>query len=151
MTHSLRSLKQRDDVVALVVASNTERTFIGGRTSGDVSARLSPSSARSFMTGLFELCEEVRNFPVPTIARIHSWCLGVGLEFVAACDIRVASSEARFAMRLARAERGYISSAAVFTQRLPYCSEIEPVRQSRAASQLRWSDGHITLLNSVIP
>ena len=45
-----------------------------------------------------DLCEAVRAFPAPVIARMPGWCLGGGLEFAAACDIRVAAADAKFAM-----------------------------------------------------
>jgi enoyl-CoA hydratase/carnithine racemase len=40
----------------------------------------------------------VRSIPVPTIARIPGYCLGGGLEFAAACDIRLGSNQAQFGM-----------------------------------------------------
>jgi enoyl-CoA hydratase/carnithine racemase len=40
----------------------------------------------------------VRQFPVPVIARIPGWCLGGGLEFAAACDLRVATASSKFGM-----------------------------------------------------
>src|SRR4029077_15673757 len=45
-----------------------------------------------------DLCEAVRTFPAPVIARIPGWCLGGGLEFAAACDFRIAAHDAKFAM-----------------------------------------------------
>lgn len=36
---------------------------------------------------------------LPIIAAIDGWCIGAGIEMAAACDIRIASSRARFALR----------------------------------------------------
>jgi enoyl-CoA hydratase len=47
---------------------------------------------------LRDLCEAVRAFPGPTIARMPGWCLGGGLEVAAACDFRVAAHDAKFGM-----------------------------------------------------
>lgn len=94
---AIRSLYDREEIVALVITGAAERTFIGGADIKEMSA-LDPASGRKFIRSLYELCEAIRDFPAPTIARIHSWCLGVGVEFVAACDIRIASEDARFAM-----------------------------------------------------
>jgi enoyl-CoA hydratase len=33
------------------------------------------------------------------IAAVHGWCIGAGIEMIAACDIRLSSAEARFALR----------------------------------------------------
>lgn len=36
---------------------------------------------------------------LPFIAAIDGWCIGAGIEMAAACDLRIASSRARFALR----------------------------------------------------
>ena len=48
--------------------------------------------------GLRDLCEAVRAFPAPVIARMPGWCLGGGLEVAAAGDVRIAAHDARFGM-----------------------------------------------------
>jgi enoyl-CoA hydratase/carnithine racemase len=61
-------------------------------------AKLDQAGGERFITSLRDLCEAVRSFPQPVIARIPGWCLGGGLEFAICCDFRVASDAARFAM-----------------------------------------------------
>lgn len=36
---------------------------------------------------------------LPVIAAIDGWCIGAGIEMIAACDLRIASRRARFALR----------------------------------------------------
>jgi len=36
---------------------------------------------------------------LPVIAAVDGWCIGAGIEMIAACDIRIASKSARFALR----------------------------------------------------
>ena len=36
---------------------------------------------------------------LPVVAAIDGWCIGAGIELIAACDIRVASGNAQFALR----------------------------------------------------
>ena len=61
--------------------------MIGGADIKEM-ATLDQASAEKFITGLRDLCEAVRAFPAPVIARMPGWCLGGGLEFAAACDFR---------------------------------------------------------------
>jgi enoyl-CoA hydratase len=44
----------------------------------------------------------VADCPKPVVAAIHGWCIGGGVDLVAACDIRVASADARFSVRETR-------------------------------------------------
>ncbi|MDZ7727609.1 MAG: enoyl-CoA hydratase/isomerase family protein [Dehalococcoidia bacterium] len=59
---------------------------------------------------------ELLNLPVPTIARMHGFCFGAGLELPLCCDARVAEEGATFA--LPEVTLGYIPSAGG-TQTLP--------------------------------
>lgn len=97
MTATLRTLARDESLRALVLRGTGERAFIGGANIHEL-ARLDPDSAVAFIRCLSDLCEAVREFPVPTIARMAGWCMGGGLEFAAACDLRIGSSDARFSM-----------------------------------------------------
>jgi enoyl-CoA hydratase len=81
----------------LVIAGESEKSMIGGADIKEM-AKLDQASAEKFITGLRDLCEAVRAFPAPVIARMPGWCLGGGLEFAAACDFRVAAHDAKFGM-----------------------------------------------------
>ncbi|GAC1329673.1 MAG: enoyl-CoA hydratase [Beijerinckiaceae bacterium] len=87
----------RDDLRVVVLRGAGERAFIGGADILEM-AELDPQSARAFITLLHRVCRAVRDLPVPVIARIEGYALGAGLEIAAACDLRVASSDAIFGM-----------------------------------------------------
>lgn len=42
--------------------------------------------------------EGVAGLDIPVIAAVHGWCVGAGLELVAACDLRLCSQDARFSL-----------------------------------------------------
>ena len=85
------------DIRVLVIAGQSEKSMIGGADIKEM-AKLDQASAEKFITGLRDLCEAVRAFPAPVIARMPGWCLGGGLEVAAACDFRVAAHDAKFGM-----------------------------------------------------
>ncbi|MDR0479380.1 MAG: enoyl-CoA hydratase/isomerase family protein [Burkholderiaceae bacterium] len=97
LTAGLNELARDASVRALILTGSGERAFVGGADIREM-VRLNPASARTFIGRLRDLCEAVRRFPAPVIARIRGWCLGGGLELAAACDLRIASADARFAM-----------------------------------------------------
>jgi enoyl-CoA hydratase/carnithine racemase len=93
----LNQLAADKSLRVLVMRGSGEKSFIGGADIKEM-ATLDQASAETFITGLRDLCEAVRRFPVPVIARLKGWCLGGGLEVAAACDLRIASQDAQFAM-----------------------------------------------------
>jgi enoyl-CoA hydratase len=93
----LEVLATERQIRVLVISGQSEKSMIGGADIKEM-AKLDQASAEKFITGLRDLCEAVRAFPGPVIARMPGWCLGGGLEFAAACDFRVAAHDARFGM-----------------------------------------------------
>jgi enoyl-CoA hydratase len=82
---------------AVVLRGAGIKAFIGGADIGEM-AGLDATSARAFITLVHRSCDVFRRLPVPAIACIQGWVLGAGLEIAAACDLRIASSDARFGM-----------------------------------------------------
>jgi enoyl-CoA hydratase/carnithine racemase len=37
--------------------------------------------------------------PAPVIAAVHNWCIGGGVDLISACDLRLATADARFSVR----------------------------------------------------
>jgi enoyl-CoA hydratase/carnithine racemase len=93
----LTSLATDRDIRAVILAGQSEKSMIGGADIREM-AKLDQKSAEAFITRLRDLCEAVRAFPAPVIARLPGWCLGGGLEVAAACDFRIAADDARFGM-----------------------------------------------------
>jgi enoyl-CoA hydratase len=97
LCEGLKTLAADEQIRVLVIAGQSEKSMIGGADIKEM-ARLDQASAEKFITGLRDLCEAVRTFPSPVIARMPGWCLGGGLEVAAACDFRVAAHDAKFGM-----------------------------------------------------
>lgn len=47
-------------------------------------------------TAALELIRCLVELPIPVVSAIDGWCLGGGLELALACDLRIATQEARF-------------------------------------------------------
>ena len=81
----------------LIVTGEGDRAFIGGANLHELGA-LDPSKARDFLILIHRMCKVLRDLPVPVIARVNGFCLGAGLEVMAACDMHIASENAVFGM-----------------------------------------------------
>jgi enoyl-CoA hydratase/carnithine racemase len=93
----LKALAGDDGIRVLVLAGASEKSLIGGADIKEM-ATFDQAAAEKFISGLADLCEAVRAFPAPVIARMPGWCLGGGLEVAAACDVRIAADDAKFGM-----------------------------------------------------
>jgi enoyl-CoA hydratase len=93
----LEQLAADDSIHVLVLAGQSGKSLIGGADIKEM-ATLDQASAEAFITRLAKLCEAVRAFPAPVVARMPGWCLGGGLEVAASCDIRIAADDAKFGM-----------------------------------------------------
>src|ERR1700733_15382985 len=65
----LETLAADRQIRVLVIAGQSEKAMIGGADIKEM-ARLDQASAERFIPGLRDLCEAVRAFPGPTIARM---------------------------------------------------------------------------------
>jgi enoyl-CoA hydratase/carnithine racemase len=85
------------DLRVLVVTGEGERAFMGGANLLEL-GELDPRKSRDFLTLIHGMCKVLRDLPVPVIARVNGYCLGAGLEVMAACDMHIASDNAVFGM-----------------------------------------------------
>jgi len=93
----LQMLAGESGIRVLILAGQSEKSLIGGADIKEM-ATFDQAAAEKFISGFGDVCEAVRAFPAPVIARMPGWCLGGGLEVAAACDFRVAGHDAKFGM-----------------------------------------------------
>ena len=84
-------------VRAVVFAGAGERAFSSGMHV-DTFVAAARTDGRSLIEQVGECVGAVRLAPVPTAAAIDGYCLGAAFELALACDVRVATPEARFGL-----------------------------------------------------
>jgi len=94
---AVREVADDPGLRCLIVTGTGERSFIGGANLLELET-LAPDTARAFLTEIHTMCQVLRDLPVPVIARVNGFCLGAGLEVMAACDMHAASDNAVFGM-----------------------------------------------------
>ncbi len=91
-----------------VVTGAGDKAFVSGadiskfadeRATREAVARYNAAVAKSYAA--------VHEFPKPTIAMIRGYCIGGGVGLAVACDIRICSQGARFAVPAAKLGLGY--------------------------------------------
>lgn len=56
----------------------------------------------TFTRALRAMLDDLADLPVPTVAAISGACMGLGMQLALACDLRLATGDARFAVPVAR-------------------------------------------------
>jgi enoyl-CoA hydratase len=75
----------------------------GGRGGGGgASMAARARSGRTEVLRLQEAITAVARCPKPVLAAVHGYCIGGGVDLIAACDIRLASADAVFSVREAK-------------------------------------------------
>ena len=86
-----------DDAVRVVVVTGSGSTFCSGADLAGAAAAAEGGFAQGGTSALADLLTAMLDHPKPLIARVQGHVAGGGNGLVAACDIAVASADARFA------------------------------------------------------
>ena len=83
-----------DKIKVIIITGAGERSFCAG---GDIRyvANIDPIEAERYATFMHGLLNKIENLEKPVIAAINGYALGGGCQLALACDIRIASSNAR--------------------------------------------------------
>ncbi|MFB6121927.1 MAG: enoyl-CoA hydratase/isomerase family protein [Haloferacaceae archaeon] len=92
------ALEERDDVRVVVVRGSGDGNFVSGadiETLNEMTLAEGMEYADKHSQGLYN---HIAEFPRPTIAAVDGYALGGGLELALACDVRVATPDAKFGL-----------------------------------------------------
>ena len=99
----LGGLASDERVRAVVLrGAGTEAFASGADISEFARVRADTRTARVYSATVAAAEHALADFPRPTVAMVHGFCVGGGLEVALACDIRWASRAARFGITAAR-------------------------------------------------
>ena len=90
------------DVRALVITGAGEKAFAAGTDINQFKSFTSAEDAMAYEARIDRVLGTIERCPVPTIAAIAGACTGGGAAIAAACDLRIASANARFGFPIAR-------------------------------------------------
>jgi len=99
MVASLESALARaesDPRVRAVVLCGKGRAFSAGFDLGPSGAGRDPVALRAELRSDFDLIMRFWDFPKPTVAAVHGYCLGSAMEMAVACDVTIAAEGCRF-------------------------------------------------------
>ena len=91
---ALDDLKRDDGVRVVVITGSGPKAFIAGADISEFEGQTPVSQRASFNERT--LFNSLDSFPKPVIAMVNGFCLGGGNELAMACDIRMASDNAKF-------------------------------------------------------
>lgn len=101
-------MAEEDGEARVIILRGEGKTFSAGLDLGpenELISVISGTPGATQKTAFFKMVvetQEIHNrlerLSLPTIAAIHGYCLGAGLELAACCDIRICSADAVFAL-----------------------------------------------------
>lgn len=104
----MAELAARDDVRVLIVAGAPGLPFCSGADISEfATVRATSVGAAAYEAANTSAFDAISALPFPTIAAISGFCMGGGMGIACACDVRVATTDAVFAIPAARLGVGY--------------------------------------------
>lgn len=91
---ALDELRRDDSIRVLIITGAGEKSFVAGADISEFAGQTPVTQRDQFNEKT--LFNSIDTFPKPVIAMINGFCLGGGNELALACDIRIASENAKF-------------------------------------------------------
>lgn len=95
LQEAMESMIADKEVRVIVITGAGNKSFISG---GDIAVELAMDAMASYEWSLMghKLASTIEESPKPVIAAVNGYCLGGGCEIAIACDMRIASHNAKF-------------------------------------------------------
>ena len=91
----IEDISKDQNIRAVIITGAGDKAFISGADINELKVA-SPTEIETFANTLGQqLYSNIENLDVPVIAMINGFCLGAGCELAMACDIRIASDNAK--------------------------------------------------------
>jgi enoyl-CoA hydratase/carnithine racemase len=92
---ALAEFRHDREISVVVFTGAGDRAFAAGADIGELRERTALDALAAIMQGVYD---EVEAYEKPTIAAVNGFALGGGCELAMACDVRIASKNARFGL-----------------------------------------------------
>ena len=89
---------ETDPPAGLVIRSGKPNGFIAGADISEFQSLTDPDRVVEIVRRGHVILDRLEALPYPTVALIHGFCLGGGLELALACDYRIATEDARIGL-----------------------------------------------------
>ncbi|MEW1964857.1 enoyl-CoA hydratase-related protein [Micrococcus sp. NPDC078436] len=91
----LDEVERRDDIHVLIVTGAGDKAFVAGADIREITSRGPLDGLAGRMQGLYA---RLAAMETPTVAAVNGYAFGGGCELAIACDVRIASDRAQFAL-----------------------------------------------------
>jgi enoyl-CoA hydratase len=95
LNYCFGEIEKRKDIKVLILTGAGEKAFVAGADISEM-VNASPAEGKTMSMLAYEAFWKLENMPQATIAAVNGFALGGGCEIAMACDIRVASENAKF-------------------------------------------------------
>ncbi len=108
---ALERLRDDPSVRVVVLTGSGHKSFASGADISEFDAvRSDAKAAMVYDASLERFWAALSGHPKPTIAKIHGYCIGGGLNIAACCDLRICGETSKFAIPAAKLGLGYGAS-----------------------------------------
>ncbi len=91
-----------DEVLVMVLRGAGDKAFVAGTDIAQFDDFTSGRDGVAYEEKIARIVGRLEEVRVPTVAAVHGYCVGGGLAIAAVCDLRVATTSARFGIPIAR-------------------------------------------------